>query len=409
MAAEAMKVALISEHASPLALLGGSDAGGQNVHVGELARGLAGLGARVTVHTRRDDPSLASEMRFAEGVTVHHVDAGPAEPIPKDDLLPYMYAFADRLVEHWLRDRPDIVHSHFWMSGLAGLEACHRLDLPLLHTFHALGIVKRRQQGAKDTSPPTRLAIEQRIALEADRIVATAAEEVRELIALGCPAERMTVVPCGVDLARFTPQGPAGPPRTGRRRAVVVSRFVERKGIGNAIEAVAAVPDLELLIGGGPPAGLLDDDPEAVRYQTMIERLGAADCIRLLGAVPRDEVPQLLRSADVAICAPWYEPFGIVAVEAMACGVPVVATRVGGLAETVVDGVTGLHVPVRDHRALAAALRRVLADVRRRRRMGEAAIRRSRRYDWRRVAADTLRVAREVGRVDAPVEEQVRR
>lgn len=390
---ERTRIALISEHASPLALLGSSDAGGQNVHVAELARHLAALGAEVVVHTRRDDPSLDAEVAFCPGVTVHHVDAGPAEPIPKDDLLPHMAAFADRLVDHWSQERPDVVHSHFWMSGLAGLDACRRLDLPLLHTYHALGVVKRRQQGAKDTSPAERLAIERRLAREADHIVATAHDEVEELIAMGGDPRRMTVVPCGVDLRRFSPEGPATPPRTGAPRAVVVSRFVERKGIGNAIQAVAALPGVELLIGGGPPAGLIDDDPEAQRYQAEIDRLGARGRIRMLGAVPRDEVPPLLRSADVAICTPWYEPFGIVAVEAMACGLPVIASRIGGLAETVVDGVTGCHVPPRDPAALADALQRLLGDDARRRRMRDAAVRRSHRYGWDRIAAETLEVA----------------
>lgn len=391
-----MRIALISEHASPLALLGSSDAGGQNVHVAELARGLAALGAEVTVHTRRDDPSLGTDVPFGSGITVHHVDAGPAEPIPKDELLPYMGEFADRLVERWSVDRPDVVHSHFWMSGVAGLEACRRLGLPLLHTYHALGVVKRRQQGCKDTSPPGRLEIEARLAREADHIVATAIDEARELMRIGASVDRITVVPCGVDLGRFTPDGPVSHPRTGAPRAVVVSRFVERKGIGNAIEAVAALPGVELLIGGGPPAGLLEDDPEAVRYQQMIDRLGARGRIRLVGAVPRDEVPPLLRSGDVVICTPWYEPFGIVAVEAMACGRPVVASAVGGLAETVVDGVTGLHVPPRRPEALTGALRRLLEDPAARRRMGAAAAERSHRYGWDRIASETLDVARRI-------------
>jgi D-inositol-3-phosphate glycosyltransferase len=391
-----VRMALISEHASPLALVGSSDAGGQNVHVAELARHLAASGAEVVVHTRRDDPSLADEVAFAPGVTVHHVDAGPAAPIPKDELLPYMGAFADRLVERWTHDRPDVVHAHFWMSGLAGLEACRRLELPLLLTYHALGAVKRRQQGIKDTSPVERLAIERRLAREVDHIVATARDEVDELLMLGASPDRVTVVPCGVDLDRFTPDGPVAPAEGGHRRAVVLSRFVERKGIGNAIEAVSGLPDVELLIGGGPPAGLLDDDPEAVRYQSMIDRLGARGRIRLLGAVPRDEVPQLLRSADVVICTPWYEPFGIVAVEAMACGVPVIASRIGGLAETVVDGVTGRHVPPRDPAALSRALRRLLEDDEGRARMGAAAAERARRYGWDRVAAETLGVAERV-------------
>jgi glycosyltransferase involved in cell wall biosynthesis len=393
---DGMRIALISEHASPLALLGSSDAGGQNVHVAELARGLAALGAEVVVHTRRDDPSLAAEVSFTPGVTVHHVDAGPAEPLPKDELLPFMGAFAEQLIERWAAERPHVVHSHFWMSGLAGLEATRRLDLPLLHTYHALGLVKKSQQGRKDTSPPGRLAIEARLAREADHIVATARDEARQLRRLGAGPERVTVIPCGVDLGRFSPVGPVAHPRTGAPRVVALSRFVERKGIGNAIEAVASLPGVELLIGGGPPAGLLEDDSEARRYQAMIDGLGATDRIRLLGAVARDDVPALLRSGDVVVCTPWYEPFGIVAVEAMACGLPVVASRVGGLAETVVDEGTGLLVPPRDPPALAGALTRMFDDPELRRRMGAAAVERSRTYGWDSIATRTAAVAEQV-------------
>src|SRR5439155_2044170 len=163
-------------------------------------------------------------------------------------------------------------------------------------------------------------------------VIATTTEERRELAALGCDPERVTVVPCGVDLEHFTPDGPAEPRACGLRRVVVLSRLVERKGIGNVIEAAAALPDVELVIAGGPPLGMVDDDPEAMRFRRLAEAHGITSRVDLRGAVPRDRVPELLRSADVVACCPWYEPFGLVAVEAMACGVPVVASAVGGLA-----------------------------------------------------------------------------
>jgi glycosyltransferase involved in cell wall biosynthesis len=219
-----MRVSLVSEHASPLATLGGVDAGGQNVHVAELARGLGRRGHQVTVHTRRDDPGLPSLCRFAQGVTVHHVDAGPPAVVPKDRLLPHMPAFADRLDEAWRRSPPDVVHAHFWMSALASLDAARPLGIPVAQTFHALGVVKRRHQGAADTSPPERLEIEREIVAGVDRIVATCTDEVFELLRLGADRRRISVVPCGVDLDVFEPNGPALARRPGMRRLVTIGR-----------------------------------------------------------------------------------------------------------------------------------------------------------------------------------------
>src|SRR5690242_7740256 len=155
-----MKIAMVSEHASPLAVLGGVDAGGQNVHVAELASALARQGDDVVVHTRRDFAELPRRVTLCPGVEVDHVDAGPPTEVPKDELLAHMPAFADELREQWAADPPDVVHSHFWMSGLAALDAARDLGIPVVHTFHALGIVKRRHQGAADTSPPTRVKLE---------------------------------------------------------------------------------------------------------------------------------------------------------------------------------------------------------------------------------------------------------
>lgn len=390
-----MRIDMVSEHASPLAVLGGVDAGGQNVFVADLSRTLGAKGVEVVVHTRRDDPLVPEWVPFARNVRVHHVDAGPPEPMAKDVLYPFMGEFARRLEDCWGERRPDVVHSHFWMSGLAAFMATRSTGLPLMHTYHALGVVKRRHQGDRDTSPPQRAAVERMLSMQADRIIATSYDEVCELVALGGEAASIAVVPCGVDRRRFRPSGDTAPRRE-RPRVVVVSRLVERKGIGNVIAAVAQLPEVELVIAGGPPAGLVADDREARRFLLMAERLGMADRIELRGAVDRADVPALLRSADVVACCPWYEPFGMVAVEAMACGVPVVATRVGGLAETVVDGGTGLLVPPRDPDAIAVALRRLLVDDALRRRMGRAAVERSRRYGWPLVADATLRVAQEL-------------
>jgi len=386
-----MRISLVSEHASPLATLGGVDAGGQNVHVAELARGLARRGHEVVVHTRRDDVGLPAYTSFAPGVTVHHVDAGPPEAVPKDELLPYMEGFAEQLKVEWRSASPDVVHGHFWMSAVASLAAARPLAIPVVQTFHALGIVKRRHQGAADTSPRARLRIERTIATGVDRILATCTDEVFELVRMGADRRRISVVPCGVDLGVFTPDGPAWDRTPGVGRIVTVGRLVERKGVGNVIAALASVPNTELIVAGGPEWSALDTDAEAQRLLEIARSAGVSKRVTLTGRLSRDEVPALIRSADAVVSVPWYEPFGIVPVEAMACGVPIVVSAVGGMIDTVVDGVTGMHVPARDPAALASTLRGLLDRPSLRKRLGRSGTTRAQdRYGWDGVAASTL-------------------
>ena len=388
---------MVSEHASPLAVLGGVDAGGQNVHVAALSTELARLGAEVVVHTRRDDPSLPRRVALAPGVVVDHVDAGPPQPLAKDRLLPHMGAFAAELRRAWRSSPPDVVHAHFWMSGQASVAAARPLGLPVVQTFHALGVVKRRHQGAKDTSPAQRQPAERQLLHDVDRVLATCTDEVFELARLGADLDRVKVLPCGVDVDLFRPTGPVEPRTPGMRRIVVVSRLVERKGVGNAIQALAQVPDTELVVVGGPDGAALARDAEACRLLTLARSLGVADRVHLRGRVEQAALPALLRSADALVCVPWYEPFGIVPLEAMACGLPVVASAVGGLVDTVVDGVTGIHVPPRRPDEMASSLRALLGDPDLCRRLGRAGAEAARsRYSWAAVGGGTVDAYREV-------------
>ena len=406
-----MRIAMVSEHASPLAAVGGVDAGGQNVHVLELGTALAAAGHDVTVWTRRSDEPTPATVVLRPGLTVRTVPAGPPAPVPKDELVPYLPALARALRADWAAlsssgRRPDVVHAHFWMSGLAAVSAAAPLDLPVVQTFHALGSVKRRHQGADDTSPPGRIAAERAVARLADRIVATCTDERFELARLGAPRRRVAVVPCGVDTAAFTPDGPVAP-RGDRPRIVVLGRLVRRKGVDEVVVALRRLPDVELLVAGGPPGtgdgeAALEHDPDARRLRRLAAAAGVGDRVRLLGAVSRADVPALLRSADAVVCVPWYEPFGIVALEAMACGRPVVAAAVGGIQDTVVDQVTGLLVPPRRPDALAAALRGLLAAPTQALAFGVAG--RDRvlaRYGWDRVADATAAVYDDVLRTRA--------
>jgi glycosyltransferase involved in cell wall biosynthesis len=273
------------------------------------------------------------------------------------------------------------------MSGLAALAAAG--DVPVVQTYHALGTVKRRHLGTDDTSPPERIQAERHIGLEVDHIIATCSDEVFELAVMGVTRGKTVVVPCGVDLSRFRPGSPVAD-RGERQRLVYVGRLIERKGVETAVRALAELPDTELLVAGGPPAHELDGDPEARRLRAVARDVGVLDRLVLLGGLPPADVPALLRSADVAVFTPWYEPFGMAPVEAMACGVPVVASAVGGIVDTVVSGLTGEHVPPRRVDALAATLRELLADPARRERYGLAGAERARaRYSWPHVADRT--------------------
>ena len=392
-----MRISMISEHASPLAALGGVDAGGQNVHVAALSTALARRGHHVTVYTRKDDAGLPPRVRILPRLEVVHVAAGPARHVPKDELLPYMDRLADGIADDWATTPPDIVHAHFWMSGLAALDASRRTgtNVPVVQTFHALGTVKRRHQGTEDTSPQQRRWLEPAVGRSADRIIATCSDEVFELRAMGIDTAKISIAPCGVDLDLFRPSG-AAEHRPRSHRILTVGRLVPRKGVDLVIRALpllreAGFADVELLIvGGGGGAAVLGADPEARRLHELARKLGVQEQVTLRGQVPREDMPGILRSADAVVCTPWYEPFGIVPLEAMACGVPVVAAAVGGLTDTVVDRATGLHVPPRDPAAIARAVGELLASRELRQELGRAGQQRARsRYSWDRVAAET--------------------
>ena len=386
-----MRIAMISEHANPLAALGGVDAGGQNLHVAELSGALADAGHDVTVYTRQDSRGQKRVVTTSRGYRVVHVPAGPPGPVPKDELLPHMAEFVECVDEHWRVERPDVVHSHFWMSGLVAAIAAKRHGVPVVHTFHALGTVKRRYQGEADTSPASRIRTERLIGRSADCVIATCSDEVAELSRMGVPKNRIRIVPCGVDTTRFRPEGPTMAPKLAHR-IVSVGRLVPRKGFAELIAVLPALPDTELVIAGGADRAMRDD-PEANRLRQLAAELGVADRVRLAGQVPRERMPELLRSADVVACVPWYEPFGIVPLEAMACGVPVVAAAVGGFIDTVVDGVTGVLVPPDRPAALTAALKGLLVDpVKRSFLGGTGRDRVESRYPWHVIAGQSATV-----------------
>ncbi|GAA4684351.1 glycosyltransferase [Phytohabitans rumicis] len=397
-----MRIAMISEHASPLAALGGADAGAQNIHVAELSAALAEQGHDVRVYTRRDSAGLPALVPMRDGVEVAHVPAGPPEPLPAEALLPYMKDFGRWLVDQWRGDdwAPTVAHAHFWMSGLAAVVAGRQVGVPVVQTYHALGTVNRRHQGAADTSPPQRIGYERALGRAVDRVVAQCQDEVRELVRMGVPRARMAIVPSGVDSGRFTPDGPAVARDPRRPRILTVGGFVERRGLADVIQAMRVVPRAECVVVGGPDAAQLATDPFAQRLRSVAESTNVADRVQLVGAVPASDMPRWYRSADVLASAPWYEQFGRTPLEAMACGVPVIGSSVGGLTDTVVDGLTGDLVPPRDPRSLGVAMRRLLGDPVRRFAYATAALDRARQcYSWKRVAEQLTAVYSAVSRL----------
>ena len=396
-----MRIALISEHASPLAGLGGVDAGGQNVYVGEVARSLARRGHVVDVVTRRDSMALPDFVPLAPGARVVHVDAGPPCYVAKESMLGHMPEFASnwlRMLDHGVCGPAyDMVHANFFMSGLIAMRAKAALGLPMVMTFHALGHVRRKHQGKDDGFPPERVEIERRIVATADRVIAECPQDEADLMQLyGASPRSISTVPCGVDLHDFAPRDRAEARRAlgiGSHEFVVLQlgRMVPRKGIDNVIRAVSLLKDTGdvrlLVVGGDAPQGGAEASPERVRLGAVAAECGVEAQVDFVGHKPRDALATYYAACDVFVTTPWYEPFGITPLEAMASERPVVGSEVGGIAHTVVDGETGFLVRPRDPAALAERLARLRADPALARRMGRQGAHRVRlRFTWSRVA-----------------------
>jgi D-inositol-3-phosphate glycosyltransferase len=400
------KIALISEHASPLALIGSVDSGGQNVYVGQLAKHLARLGYLVDVFTRRDAEQQEQVVDWLPNVRVINVPAGPAHFIPKEAMLPYMEEFGRFVIRFARRQKIPygLMHANFFMSGMVAQQVKHTLGIPFVMTFHALGRVRRLSQKQADGFPDIRFAIEERLMHEADRIIAECPQDQRDMETLyGAPSECIDVVPCGFDPDEFWPVTLDARQQLALDRdefiILQLGRIVPRKGIDNVIRAVALLQQqhqirARLLVVGGN--GEMPDPiatPELGRLMLLAEQLGIAQSVTFTGQRQRDLLRYYYSAADVFVTTPWYEPFGITPVEAMACGTPVVGTAVGGIKTTVVDGETGYLVPPDDPEALAERLACLQREPHIAQRMGWAGMRRAyQHYTWRSVAGNIAAV-----------------
>jgi glycosyltransferase involved in cell wall biosynthesis len=395
-----LKIALVSEHASPLAVIGGVDSGGQNIYVAHVAKQLAQAGHLVDVFTRHDSMLMPQVVHWRRNLRVVHVPAGPAEFVPKERLLPYMEAFGDWMAEFFTNEeRPyDVVHANFFMSGCAAMRARQTVDCPLVTTFHALGLVRRRHQGASDGFPDERFAIEHRLMRDSDRVIAECPQDKRDMLELyDANEDRIDIVPCGFDPEEFAPMdAKVARDRLGwpqdQFTVLQLGRMVPRKGVDNVIRAIGAmkrhgVKARLAVVGGSTEVPDVKATPEIGRLMDVAREEGVFDRVHFVGQRGRDVLPLHYAAADVFVTTPWYEPFGITPVEAMACARPVIGANVGGIKTTVVDGQTGFLVPPNDPDALAGKLIALKREPELARALGLAGYRRARRvYTWKRVA-----------------------
>ena len=399
------RIAFLSEHASPIALLGGADAGGQNVYVDEVSRNLARRGYAVDVFTRRDNPDAPEITQWAPGVRVINLLAGPAQPRPKDELWPYMSAFRDSFVRFMIRDEVQyhLIHGNFWMSGWVATELRRRLHIPAVQIFHATGKTKKRHQKKVDTSPGDRVKTEMAIVRDVDRLIAQCPCERDELVHdYHADPQKVVVIPSAVNTKIFHPISQTearehiGLPLH-EKIVVYVGRMLPRKDIRNVVRALALLPNDDnsapitlLVVGGETVEPNPVATPEIGELQRLAAELGVLDRVRFIGKRQANELRYYYSAGDVAVTTPWYEPFGLTPLEAMACGRPVIGSAVGGLTFTILNGETGFLVAPRNPESLAERLQFLLSSPDLATRMGKAACKRvEREFTWSIVAMRT--------------------
>jgi D-inositol-3-phosphate glycosyltransferase len=411
------RIAIISEHASPLGALGGLDSGGQNVYVGQLARRLAAMGHSVDVFTRRDDASLPEIINWEDGARVINVPAGPARFIRKEELLPLMPDFTDYILDFIGRAgiRYDVIHANFFMSGLVAAEIKRALDIPFVITFHALGRVRRLHQREADLFPDERFEIEDRLIAEADHIIAECPQDEDDLLRLyNADPVKVSVIPCGFDATEMYPV------RQSHARAhlgfapdekiiLQLGRMAPRKGLETVIRAFALFRKAHglaarlVIVGGEADEPDPRLTPEIGRLQKIAAEEGVSEQITFTGRRGRDELKYFYSAADVFVTVPWYEPFGITPVEAMACGTPVIGSNVGGIKFSVSDGETGFLVPPKDPRALAGKLAELFRQPELLKRLSHFAIERANQFfTWEKVTTALAAVFEEVLEMRCP-------
>jgi D-inositol-3-phosphate glycosyltransferase len=409
------RVCMLSVHTCPLAMLGGKETGGMNVYVRDLSRTLSDQGIAVDVFTRSQDPCVVRvSHELGPRCRVIHVPAGPERPYDKNKVYDHLPQFIAGVKAYaaFKGYRYDLIHSHYWLSGAVAQVLAREWQIPVIHMFHTLGELKNQvAQRPEERESEVRLRVEREIVAAVDRLVAASPLEKQQLIELyEADPDRIAVVPCGVDLRRFRPI-PQEVARTrlglpqGQRLILFVGRIEPLKGIDTLIRAMPYVVkklphgqhDVSVaIIGGDASEDSARLTAEMARLRALRHELGLEELVTFLGARSQETLPWYYSAADVVVVPSHYESFGMVALEAMACGTPVIASCVGGLKYTVLHEVTGLHVPVRDPDALAEELVRLLTDRALRERLGNQAIRFVQRYSWDVVAQEICRLYEEL-------------
>lgn len=403
-----IRVAMLSYHTCPLATLGGKDTGGMNVYVRELTRQLGRMGIHVDVFTRSQDehvPHVVHELGY--GNRVVHVPAGPEVPVAKQELANYIPEFVQG-IQRFADEKGlqyDLIHSHYWMSGLAAEALSDRWDVPIVHMFHTLGEMKNRiARTDAEREGAYRIEGEKRVIARADRIIAaTLAEQTQLQYLYKANRRKITIIPPGVDTGHFYPipmdeaREYIGA-RADKKLVLFVGRIEPLKGLETLIRAIACHRTASLgqvtlaVIGGDPDVSRQDMTTEMTRIQQLCDELCMGRMVVFLGKRAQATLPYYYSAADVLVMPSHYESFGMVALEAMACGTPVIASQVGGLAYLIKDGETGFHVPDQDPEALCEKLLVILNDPQQRERMGLRAADYAKDYAWANIAAQILEV-----------------
>lgn len=406
-----MNIAMLSYHTCPLATLGGKDTGGMNVYVAELTRHLGMLGIHVDIFTRSQDDHMPHVMHnLGYGNRVVHIPAGPEVPLPKSELPVYISRFVSG-IEHFAADKGityDLIHSHYWMSGIAAESLKKDWDVPVLQMFHTLGKMKNRvAQSPDEMEGEYRIEGEMQVMAMADRIIAaTQAEEAQLEFLYGVKPNKITVIPPGVNISRFYPI-----PEDEAKEAIGVPKedgvllFVGRiealKGIDVLLHALALMkqqgvfathPHYLAIIGGDPDGSNQSLTTEMARIKELCKELGIGDLVVFLGKRDQETLPYYYSAAEVLIMPSHYESFGLVALEAMACGTPVVASQIGGLGFLVQDGVTGYVVPDGDPLLLSQKLTQLIQNPDLLNRLGNQAAEYALNYRWENITQQILEV-----------------
>jgi D-inositol-3-phosphate glycosyltransferase len=397
-----LRIAMLSYHTCPLATLGGKDTGGMNVYVRELTRYLGQRGVQVDVFTRSQDehvPHVLHDLGY--GNRVVHVPAGPETPMGKYEMSSYLPQFVQGICDFAKSKglQYDLIHSHYWMSGIAGLDLKTAWNVPVVHMFHTLGLMKQRvARTPEEAEGEYRIDGERDVLQRADCIVAATPAELSQLQWLyQADPGKVVVIPPGVDISRFYPISPdeakevIGVPPC-EKSLLFVGRIEPLKGVDTLIQAIRlmqarGVYVCLVLIGGDIDSDSDSGNDEMERLKAICEQVGLHDLVTFLGKRSQDTLPYYYSAAEAVVVPSHYESFGMVALEAMACGTPVVASQVGGLAFLVRDGVTGFTVPVDEPQALADRLTLLIQDPVMRRKFGDQALQEARQYAWENIAA----------------------